>query len=283
MNPEDDWNVQYKRTMSILKGDDPELANKFKKLCNEIKECKSGVIAFSGGVDSALLVFLGHKIMHDMLAVTADSPTISRSELSDARDFVNKFKINNRVISINELEDQRFVKNDGQRCFFCKDSLFRNLEEIRIKEHYDCIIDGSNYDDLSDFRPGWEAAQKNNVKSPLVDAKIKKDDIRKISESLNLPTWDKPQMACLSSRFPTGTPITQENLKKIEKAEELVKGLGYYDVRVRFHGDLAKIEIGTSDEIDLEKLQNLVPEIKKLGFKYVTLDLQGFRSGSLNE
>jgi uncharacterized protein len=283
MDSEEDWNVQFKRTVSLLRGDNPGLAKKFEKLCKEIKDCKSGVIAFSGGVDSALLAFLGHRIMSNMLAVTADSPTTPRSELSDARDFVNKFKINNRVISYSELDDERFVKNDEQRCFFCKDGLFRNLEEIRIKENYDCIIDGSNYDDLSDFRPGREAAQKNNVKSPLLEAELGKDDIRKISELLNLPTWDKPQMACLSSRFPRDTPITQKDLQRIERAEELVKGLGYYDVRVRFHGDLAKIEIGANEEIELSKLRNLVPEIKKLGFKYVTLDLQGFRSGSLNE
>jgi uncharacterized protein len=182
-----------------------------------------------------------------------------------------------------ELDDDNFVKNDGLRCFYCKDGLFKTLETIRISEQYNCIIDGSNYDDLSDYRPGREAAEKNHVKSPLIEAKLGKEEIRTVSELLGLPTWDKPQMACLSSRFPKDTPITHDNLNRIEKAEVMVKDLGYRDVRVRFHGDLAKIEIGIKENLDIVKLRAIVPKIKELGFKYVTLDLEGFRSGSLNE
>jgi uncharacterized protein len=278
-----DWDNQYKTTMDILRDENPHLAEKFEILCEIIKNCKSGIVAFSGGVDSALLAYLCKQLMDDVLCVTADSPTTPRSELEDARVFVKRYNITSRIISYNELEDERFVKNDEQRCFYCKDGLFKTLEEIRASGKYNCLIDGSNYDDLSDFRPGREAAKKNNVKSPLLEAKLGKEDIRFVSESLGLPTWDKPQMACLSSRFPRDTPITSQDLKRIEDAEVLIKGLGYRDVRVRFHGDMAKIEIGAGEELSFEELRAIVPKIKELGFKYVTLDLEGFRSGSLNE
>jgi uncharacterized protein len=277
------WQSIFEKTIKILSKEDSEISRKFQRLCEIIEQYESGVVAFSAGVDSSLLAYLCHNIMQSEISVTADSPTLPRRELSEALEFAQVNKLNHRIISYSELDDTRFVKNDARRCFYCKDGLFSALEDIRKKEGYNYIIDGSNYDDLDDYRPGRKAAEKNHVKSPLLEAELGKSEIRMISKTLGLLTWDKPQMACLSSRFPRDTPITQKDLQNIEKAEELVKELGYYDVRVRFHGDLAKIEIGASEEIDLNKLRNLVPEIKKLGFKYVTLDLQGFRSGSLNE
>ncbi|UCG71192.1 MAG: ATP-dependent sacrificial sulfur transferase LarE [Thermoplasmata archaeon] len=269
--------------MELLKKEDPDLEKKFRKLCDIMKGYEGGVIAFSGGVDSSLLAFLGHHLLSKSLAVTADSPTLPRSELSEAEKFAKLYDINHRIISHNELEDPRFVKNDEQRCFFCKDGLFAVLNEIREKEGYDHVIDGSNFDDLDDFRPGREAAKENKVRSPLIQAELGKRDIRAISKALNLPTWDKPQMACLSSRFPRNMNINEEDLKKVEEAENAVKELGYKDVRVRIHGDLARIEIGGDEDIDLKELKELVPKIKELGFKYVSLDLEGYRTGSLNE
>jgi uncharacterized protein len=280
---EHDWITIYENTQKKLSDIDPNLADKFVNLCSIIKGYKNGVVAFSAGVDSSLLAYLCHMIMVKDLSVTADSPTLPRRELTEAIEFATVNQLNHRIISYNELDDERFAENDERRCFYCKDGLFGILEDIRKKEGYNFVIDGSNFDDMDDYRPGREAAKKNLVKSPLLEAELNKKEIRTISRALGLRTWDKPQMACLSSRFPRNTPITNENLKRVEKAEELVKGLGFHDVRVRFHDNLAKIEIGSKEEIDLKRLKSIVPEIKKLGFKFVTLDLEGFRSGSLND
>ncbi len=274
---------QVDEIIEILAKDDPELPKKFQRLCQSITKCESGIVAFSGGVDSSLLAYLCNALMDRSLSVTADSPTLPRSELLEAKDFANKYGLNHRVIPHNELEDERFVKNDERRCFYCKDGLFKVLNEIKGKGGYDCIIDGSNFDDLDDYRPGRDAVEKNQVKSPLMEAEMGKEEIRKISKALGLPTWDKPQMACLSSRFPRNMSINEEDLKRVEKAEEVLKALSYRDVRVRIHGDIARIEIGREEEIDMKRLRGLVPKIKELGFKYVTLDLEGYRTGSLNE
>jgi uncharacterized protein len=282
MTDSGDFSIQTKKIEDLLEKEDPILLKKFQRLCDIIKGYEGGVIAFSGGVDSSLLAFLGHHLLTKSLIVTADSPTLPRNELSEAKKFAKKYSLNHRIISHNELEDPRFMKNDEQRCFFCKDGLFGVLNEIREKEGYDHVIDGSNFDDLDDFRPGREAAKQNNVKSPLIKAELGKKDIRVISKALNLPTWDKPQMACLSSRFPRNMKINEDDLKKVEEAENAVKELGYNDVRVRIHGDIARIEIGSHEEVDLVELKELVPEIKKIGFKYVALDLEGYRTGSLN-
>lgn len=271
-------NVQKK-----LLSENPELAGKLSKLCEVIKNYESAVAAFSGGVDSSLLAFLAHHLLEKSICVTADSPSLPRRELSEAKNFAKMYDLNHRIISYNELDNGNFVRNDENRCFFCKDGLFQVLNEIKVKEGYKWIIDGSNFDDLDDYRPGLRACSKNDVKSPLVEAKMGKQDIRVVSKALALPTWDKPQMACLSSRFPRNNPITEEGLRRIEMAESAVKELGYKDVRVRIHGEIARIEIGKDEIIDLHKLKDLVPKIKELGFKYVALDLEGYRIGSLNE
>ncbi len=279
----DDWQLIYERTLDLLEKEGGEISRKFQDLCNIIKRYHSGVMAFSAGVDSSLLAFLCHHLLLRDLTVTANSPTLPRRELEEAIVFAQKNNLNHRIILYNELDDERFAKNDSRRCFYCKEGLFSQLEDIRKKEVYNFVIDGSNFDDLDDYRPGREAAEKNHVKSPLLEARLGKSEIRVISKALGLPTANKPQMACLSSRFPRDTPITDKDLKRVEEAEELIKGLGYHDVRVRFYGNLAKIEIGSGEEIDLVKLRTLVPKFKDLGFAHVTLDLQGFRSGSMNE
>ena len=266
-----------------LLSEDPELAGKFSRLCEVIKNYGSVVVAFSGGVDSSFLAYLAHQLSENSICVTANSPTLPRSELSEAKNFAKMYNLNHRIISYNELENDNFVRNDENRCFFCKDGLFQALNGIKEKEGYNWIIDGSNFDDLDDYRPGLRACSKNDVKSPLVEAKMGKQDIRVTSKALALPTWDKPQMACLSSRFPRNNPITEEGLRRIEMAERAVKELGYKDVRVRIHGEIARIEIGKDEKIDIRKLKEIVPKIKELGFKYVALDLEGYRTGSLNE
>jgi uncharacterized protein len=263
--------------------EDPELASKYNKLCEVIKSYDSAVVAFSGGVDSSLLAYLAHHLLGNSICITADSPTLSRSELSEAKNFARIYNLNHRIIPHNELEDRNFVRNDENRCFFCKDGLFRVLNDIKEKEHYNCIIDGSNFDDLDDYRPGLKACSNNDVKSPLIEAEMGKQDIRVVTKTLGLPTWDKPQMACLSSRIPINSPITKEGLRKVEKAEGALKELGYRDVRVRIHGEIARIEIGKDEKIDLHELNDVASKIKELGFKYITLDLEGYRTGSLNK
>ena len=262
---------------------DAPLADKFRALSENIAGYDSTIVAFSGGVDSALLAYLTSQLVPKCLIVTSDSPTLPRKELSEAISFATTYNLNHRIVSYNELTDERFVKNDDKRCFYCKDGLFSLLNDIREKEGYDCIFDGSNFDDLDDYRPGREAAKKNKIRSPLLESGMGKEDIRKVSKALGLPTWDKPQMACLSSRFPRNMEISEEDLKRVEEAEEVVKALGYKDVRVRFHGDIARIELGGEEEVDIETLKKVVPKIKALGFRFATLDLEGYRMGSLND
>lgn len=283
MKSQKNFDIKIKNAEKLLSKEKPALQKKFSRLLQVIKDCKSGVVAFSGGVDSSLLAYLCHHILSKSLFITIDSPTLPRSELNDAINFAKKYKLNHRIISHNELEDERFARNDEQRCFYCKEGLFKILNEIREKEGYECVIDGSNFDDLNDYRPGREAAKKQDVLSPLIEAELGKKEIRAISKALGLHTWDKPQMACLSSRFPRNVRINEDDLVRVEKAENALKKLGYRDVRVRIHEEVARIEIGKEENIDLEKLKILVPKIKKLGFKYVTLDLEGYRTGSLNE
>lgn len=277
------WQEIFLDEYNILKEEDIETARKFARLCDIIQSYKNALIAFSGGTDSALLAFLGNKLLDRCLCVTARSPTISRVELSGAMAFANHHCLEFRVIERNELDDERFCANDTERCFYCKDGLLKLLAQIMEDEGLEAIFDGSNHDDLDDYRPGRKAVENNNVKSPLLEAGMGKQGIRKISRIFGLNTWEKPQMACLASRFPYGTEITEERLARIEKAEEMVKELGYWDVRVRFHGDIARIELGEDEPIDNVKLKKLVPDIKKLNFKYVVLDIEGYRTGSLNE
>jgi uncharacterized protein len=281
MESEEAFNFEdiYKK----LKVENATLADKFRSLSESIAQYQSAIVAFSGGVDSALLAYLTSRLVLRTLCVTADSPTLPRSELNEARTFAEKFNLTLRVIPHNELEDERFAINDEKRCYYCKDGLFSKLTEIMKKEGYDCVFDGSNFDDLDDYRPGREAAKKNNVKSPLLESEMGKEDIRKVSKVLGLPTWDKPQMACLSSRFPRNMEIRQEDLKRVEEAEEIVKALGYRDVRVRYHSDIARIELGANEAVDMDKLGSAVQKIKALGFRFVALDLEGYRMGSLNE
>lgn len=260
-----------------------EISDKLLKLCEVIRKYESAVIAYSGGVDSSLLAYICTKLLSKTLCITADSPTLPRKELDDAVQFAERYGLNHRIISYNELDDERFVANDERRCFYCKDGLFKALKAIQEQDNFDAVFDGANYDDLSDYRPGKYAEKKHGIISPFVETGIGKNEIREISKALRLPTWEKPQAACLASRVARGMEVTEERLRQIENAEEVVKNLGYKDVRVRYHGDIARIEIGKNEKIDLRALKSVITKIKEQRFKYVVLDLEGYRTGSLNE
>jgi len=275
--------------MATLVGviDTAALDSKQEKLFSVLRGLGRVMVAYSGGTDSAYLAWAAHRTLGvQALAITADSASIPESHKRDAEDFVRRFGIPHEYIETHEFENPDYVKNDQNRCFHCKDELFARLEEVGRERGIPHIIYGVNQDDLGDYRPGQNAAKLHQVKAPLVEAGLSKAEIRELSRLAELPTWDRPASACLSSRIPYGTPVTIETIKTVEKGEEEIKALGFRQFRVRFHGELVRIEIAPN-----ELPRALAPEMasaftgvfKKLGFKYVTLDLEGYRQGSLNE
>jgi uncharacterized protein len=221
-----------------------------------------------------------------MLAVLADSPSLARSHLADAVSFAGQHQVPLEVLQTHELESPDYVKNDAFRCFHCKDELFTVLEKIARERGYRNIVYGVNKDDLGDYRPGQRAAKLHEVKAPLVDAQLTKAEIRELSRRAGLPTWDRPAAACLSSRIPYGTPVTIQNIRTVEVGEEELKALGFRQFRTRFHGELVRIEIAREElpkALNPEMARQFTAIFRGLGFKYVTLDLEGYRQGSLNE
>ena len=257
---------------------------KLLKLISILQEMGEVTVAYSGGVDSTFLLKVATDTLKEKcLGVLAVSPTFPSREYERAINTAKSMGALVQVIYTHELEDDDFVKNPVNRCYFCKSELFDSIARIAEEERFRNFVDGSNADDLGDHRPGMKALKERNVRSPLQEAGLTKEEIREHSRKMGLPTWDKDALACLSSRFPRNMPINEDDLKRIEKAEDLVKALGYKDVRVRLHGEIARVEIGKDEKIDLKILRGLVPKIKELGFKYVVLDLEGYRTGSLNE
>jgi uncharacterized protein len=245
------------------------------------------LVAYSGGVDSAYLAWAAHKALGDkMLAVIADSPSLARTQLADAIAFAEEQAIPLEVIATSELDRPEYVRNDAQRCFFCKDELFTLMEELRQSRGFDAIAYGVNADDTSDFRPGQKAAAAHRVLAPLLDAGLGKDDIRSLARSASLRIWDKPASACLSSRIEYGRPVTRAALSVVEQGEDALHAMGFRQVRVRHHGEIVRIEIAR-EELDRALNPAVTTEFtrvfKALGFKFVTLDLEGFRSGSMND
>ncbi|ADL07167.1 PP-loop domain protein [Thermosediminibacter oceani DSM 16646] len=261
---------------------------KLERLKSCIKNLGRVVVAFSGGVDSTFLLKVCLDVLgkENVLAVTARSSTYPARELEEARKLAEKFGANHEIIVSEELDIPGFSENPPERCYHCKKELFGKLVAIARERGFNFVLDGSNMDDTGDFRPGMRAKDELGVLSPLKEAGLTKADIRALSREMGLPTWNKPSFACLASRFPYGERITAEKLSRVERAEDLLRELGFIQYRVRSHGDLARIEV-SPDEIDrfFDKTlrEKVVSGLKGLGFIYVSLDLAGYRTGSMNE
>jgi uncharacterized protein len=244
------------------------------------------IVAYSGGADSAYLAWAAHRVLGDhAIAITADSASIPTSHKRDAESFARECGFRHEYIETHEFENPEYVKNDRNRCFHCKDELFTQLEAFAAARGYAQIVYGVNKDDLGDYRPGQRAAKIHEVKAPLVEAGLTKAEIRELSKRAGLSTWDRPAAACLSSRVPYGTPVTPETIKTIEQGEEAIRALGFRQFRVRFHGDLVRLEIAQEEmpkAMTAENARAFSAIFKQLGFLYVTLDLEGYRQGSLN-
>ena len=266
--------------------DPVELKRKEERLLSNLAGLGRVLIAYSGGADSAYLAWAAHHVLgENAIAITADSASMPDSHKRDAEALAKQCGFRHEYIPTYEFDNPDYVKNSPDRCFHCKDELFTRMEEVAKKRGFEHIVYGVNYDDLGDYRPGQGAAKLHSVKAPLVDAELRKAEIRELSRLAGLSTWDRPASACLSSRVPYGTPVTVETIKTVERGEEEIKALGFRQFRVRFHGELVRIEIAPE-----ELPKALAPEMaaaftaifKPLGFHYVTLDLEGYRQGSLN-
>jgi uncharacterized protein len=245
------------------------------------------LVAYSGGTDSAFLAYTAHQVLGDrMLAVIADSPSLPRQELAAALAFASEHGIPTHILQTRELEDPNYARNDRNRCFHCKDELFTQMEAARLQLRFDHIAYGMNVDDRGDFRPGQKAAEAHNALAPLVVANLNKAEIRMLARDAGLTLADKPASACLSSRIEYGRPVTAENLSQVERAEEALHALGFLHVRVRHHGELARIEIARHDlprALTLAMLDRITEALQPLGFVFITIDTQGYRSGSMND
>jgi uncharacterized protein len=263
-----------------------ELDAKEQRLFSLLSDLRRVIVAYSGGADSAYLAWAANRVLGEAsVAVTADSASIPESHKRDAEAFAQECGFRHRYIDTHEFENPDYVKNDQNRCFHCKDELFVQLETFAAEHGYDHIIYGVNRDDLGDYRPGQGAAKLHHVKAPLVEAGLTKHEIRELSRRAGLSTWDRPAAACLSSRVPYGTPVTVETIKTIEQGEEAIKALGFRLFRVRFHGEIVRIEIGKAElprALTAEMFAAFTSIFKPLGFLYVTIDLEGYRQGSLN-
>lgn len=264
-----------------------DLNEKLGLLIYNLGPLDSLVVAFSGGVDSSFLLKVAHDLLGDkLLAIIIDSPTFPRRELQEAVEFVNLLQINYQVIKAENLDIEGFADNPSDRCYLCKRDLFGHVWRIAEEKNINWVADGSNYDDASDFRPGMAALRELGVISPLLEAQLSKADIRALSQRMQLKTWDKPSAACLASRFAYGHRISLEKLKMVELAEDYLLALGFKQVRVRIHDEVARIEVNPDERNSFfnEKMLDMINDkFKALGFAYTSLDLAGYQTGSMNK
>ena len=262
-----------------------KLENRLEELESIIAPYGSALVAFSGGVDSSLALAVAGRALPKgrVLAVTSNNETYLPSELGQAEAFTRSLGVEHLVVNTRELDDPNYAKNPTNRCYFCKNTLYSDLAKIAEEKGYACVVDGANKDDEGDYRPGRKAAKELGVVSPFAMVGLGKAEVRELAKFLDLPTWDKPALACLSSRFPYGQEITPEKLAQVARAEEFMRSRGYKQVRVRHHEEIARLEVGP-DELEraFEEREEISTELKAAGFLYVTLDLGGYKPGSLN-
>jgi uncharacterized protein len=264
----------------------PETTARLAALEAQLAQLDSLMVAYSGGVDSAFLAATAHRLLGArMLAVLADSPSLARRDLQQACAFAESIRMPLKVVETSELDRPEYQRNDANRCFHCKDELFAVMESLGAKLGFSHIAYGMNADDTRDFRPGQRAAQQHSVLAPLADAGLTKLDVRTLAKSAGYPLWDRPAAPCLSSRVEYGRTVTREVLEQVERAEESLRQLGFREFRVRYHGDLARVEIARTElprALSMEMMDALTAALKQAGYQYVTLDCTGFRSGSMN-
>jgi uncharacterized protein len=271
----------------LVQPGEPDAARKLLILEARLTELRSLMVAYSGGVDSAFLAATAHRILGDkMLAVLADSPSLARRDLEQASAFAHSLRMPLHIVNTDELDRPQYARNDANRCFHCKDELFRTMESLGVQLGHTHIAYGMNADDTRDYRPGQRAAEQHAVLAPLADAGLTKLEIRTLARAAGYSLWDRPAAPCLSSRVEYGRAVTREVLEQVERAEESLRQLGFHELRVRHHGELARVEIARAElprALEMNMLDAISAALKKAGFQYVTLDCTGFRSGSMND